>query len=63
VQLISAIEPFCFGYIGKVLQCSEAECRIFTALIVNEIKNRKNHFYVNFHYVSGRRPEMDVGSV
>ncbi|KAJ9616825.1 hypothetical protein H2200_000544 [Cladophialophora chaetospira] len=56
-QVCSAIEPFALGFLTHALNWSEDECHVLVARVVKELQNKQNHFYVNFHYVYGRKAE------
>jgi hypothetical protein len=54
--MIGGVEVYTLGFIGKVLKWSELECRVLTAKVHGELRDRKNHLYINMHFVYGRKP-------
>ncbi|KAF2014471.1 S-adenosyl-L-methionine-dependent methyltransferase [Aaosphaeria arxii CBS 175.79] len=56
-HMAMGIEPYTFGFIGKVLGWSEEECKIITAKVINEVRDRSLHLYLRFFFVYGRKPE------
>lgn len=56
-HMVIGVEPYTYGFIGKVLGWSGEECKVLTARVVNEIKDKSFHIYVKFYFVSGRKPE------
>jgi hypothetical protein len=54
--MIKGIEVYTLGFIGKVLGWSEIECRVLAAKAGEELKDRKNHLYVNCYIIQGRKP-------
>lgn len=59
-HVIMGIEPYALGFIGKILGWEEAECKILTAKVMTEIRDRSLHLYVPFYFVYGRKPETAV---
>ncbi|KAF2265077.1 S-adenosyl-L-methionine-dependent methyltransferase, partial [Lojkania enalia] len=55
-HMAMGIEPYTFGFIGKVLGWSQDECRVITSKVVNEVRDKSLHLYIKFYFVSGRRP-------
>jgi len=56
-ELVGAsIEPYALGFICKVLGWSEQETKILIAKVRQEIANYKNHLYIRFFFVYGRKP-------
>ncbi|KAF2107671.1 S-adenosyl-L-methionine-dependent methyltransferase [Lophiotrema nucula] len=56
-HMAMGIEPYTFGFIGKVLGWSENECKVIIAKVVNEVRDRALHLYIKFYFVYGRKPE------
>ncbi|PGH34127.1 hypothetical protein GX50_03090 [[Emmonsia] crescens] len=50
------VEAYAFGFIGKVLGWSEAECQVLSAKVKAEFRDRKNHMYIKTYFVSGKKP-------
>ncbi|KAF2789842.1 S-adenosyl-L-methionine-dependent methyltransferase, partial [Melanomma pulvis-pyrius CBS 109.77] len=59
-HMAMGIEPYTFGFIGKVLGWSEQECKILIAKVVNEVRDRNLHLYIRFFFIVGRKPENAV---
>ena len=59
-HMAMGIEPYTFGFIGKVLGWSEEECKVLIAKVVNEVRDRSLHLYIRFFFVYGRKPESAV---
>ncbi|KUJ16053.1 methyltransferase [Mollisia scopiformis] len=51
------IEPYTFGFVGKILKWEDNECRVLTAKALQDVRNKGNHLYVRFFFVRGRKPE------
>ncbi|KAF2274051.1 S-adenosyl-L-methionine-dependent methyltransferase, partial [Westerdykella ornata] len=54
------VEPYTYGFIGKVLGWTADECKVMTAKVVNEVRDRSLRVYVKFYFVCGRKPESAV---
>lgn len=54
------IEPYTYGFIGKILGWKNEECKIMTAKVVNDVRDKSLHMYVKFYFVYGRKPENAV---
>ncbi|OKL57674.1 hypothetical protein UA08_06948 [Talaromyces atroroseus] len=52
-HMVAGIEVYSLGFIGKVLGWGEAECRVLAAKVGTELRDRKNHLYVNCHIIRG----------
>ncbi|PGH12432.1 hypothetical protein AJ79_04268 [Helicocarpus griseus UAMH5409] len=50
------IEAYTLGFIGKILGWSQAECQVLAAKVKTELRNPRNHIYINTHFISGRKP-------
>lgn len=59
-HMVMGIEPYTFGFIGKVLGWKEEECKIMTAKVINEVRDRNLHLYIRFFFTYGRKPESAV---
>ncbi|EED11451.1 conserved hypothetical protein [Talaromyces stipitatus ATCC 10500] len=55
-HMVAGVEVYTLGFIGKVLGWSEIECRMLIAKCTEELRDRKNHLYVNLYVVRGRKP-------
>ncbi|CRG87069.1 hypothetical protein PISL3812_04084 [Talaromyces islandicus] len=55
-HMIAGVEVYTLGFIGQVLGWSEIECRVLAAKVAEELRDRKNHLYVNLHIICGRKP-------
>ncbi|KAJ9302775.1 hypothetical protein DTO271G3_149 [Paecilomyces variotii] len=55
-HMIGGIEVYTLGFIGKVLGWDELECRVLIAKVTEELRDRRNHLYVNLHIVRGQKP-------
>lgn len=51
------VEPYTFGFIGKVLGWSEAECKVLNAKVISEVRDRTIHMYIKFFFIYGRKAE------
>ncbi|KAF2124279.1 S-adenosyl-L-methionine-dependent methyltransferase [Dothidotthia symphoricarpi CBS 119687] len=56
-HLAVGVEPYTFGFLGKLLGWSEAECRVMIAKVVADVRNRNLHLYIRFCFVHGRKPK------
>jgi hypothetical protein len=54
--MMGGVEVYTLGFIGKILEWSEAECRVLTAKVQAELRDRKNHLYINVHFIYGQKP-------
>lgn len=55
-HMAMGIEPYTFGFIGKILGWSEEECRVLIAQVTNDVRRRDVHMYIKFYFVHGRKP-------
>ena len=55
-HMAMGIEPYTFGFIGKVLGWSEQECRVLIAQVTNDVRRKDVHMYIKFYFVHGRKP-------
>lgn len=53
--MIGGIEVYTLGFIGKILGWNELECRVLAAKVTEELRDRKNHLYLNCHIIRGRK--------
>ncbi|ORY17343.1 S-adenosyl-L-methionine-dependent methyltransferase [Clohesyomyces aquaticus] len=56
-HMAMGIEPYTLGFIGKVLGWSEQECRVLTAKVINDVRDKSVHSYIRFFFVCGRKPQ------
>ncbi|KAH8689995.1 S-adenosyl-L-methionine-dependent methyltransferase [Talaromyces proteolyticus] len=54
-HLIGGVEVYTLGFIGQILRWSETECRVLAAKVAEELRDRRNHLYVNLHVICGRK--------
>ena len=54
-HMAMGIEPYTFGFIGKILGWSEDECRVLIAQAINDVRRRDVHMYIKFYFVHGRK--------
>jgi hypothetical protein len=54
------IEPYTYGFLGKILGWKEEECKVMTAKVIQEVRDKTLHTYVRFFFVYGRKPESAV---
>jgi len=57
LHVISGVETYTSGFIGKILGWDEMECKIMVAKTLQELRSKGSHMYVRFYFVCGRRPE------
>ncbi|KAK2795571.1 hypothetical protein FQN51_000425 [Onygenales sp. PD_10] len=55
-NIVSGVEVYTLGFIGKVLDWDEAECRVLIAKATAELRDRKNHLYSDMYVVYGQKP-------
>lgn len=53
----AGIEPYTFGFLGKILGWSETECQIMIAKVREEVRDKSLHMFIKFYFVCGRKPE------
>ncbi|KAJ4411893.1 hypothetical protein N0V91_001030 [Didymella pomorum] len=54
-HMAMGIEPYTFGFIGKILGWSEEECRVLIAQVTNDVRRKDVHMYIKFYFVHGRK--------
>jgi len=54
------VEPYTFGFIGKILGWSAEECKVLNAKVLAEVRDKSLHMYIRFYFVHGRKPENAV---
>jgi hypothetical protein len=59
-HMAMGIEPYTLGFLGKILKWSEDECRVATAKVVSETRDKSLHLYLRFFFTYGRKPESAV---
>jgi hypothetical protein len=55
-QMCDCVEPFTLALLTRVLKWSNEETQILMANVRSAFRNKKNHLYVVFHFVHGRKP-------
>ena len=55
--MVMGVEPYTYGFIGKLLGWSQEECRVLIAKTTAEVRDKKFHLYNRFYFVYGRKPE------
>ena len=55
-QMVASVEPATLGPLTRVLGWSNEKMQVLIAGVKGDFRNRKNHLYVNFHFVYGRKP-------
>ena len=50
------IEPYTFGFLGKILGWSETECKVMIAKVREEVRDKSLHMFIKFYFVCGRKP-------
>lgn len=59
-HMASGIEPYTYGFLGKVLGWKEEECKVMIAKVVKEVRDRSLHMYLRFFFVYGMKPDNAV---
>lgn len=59
-QMAQGVEPYTFGFIGKILGWSAEECKVLNAKVLAEVRDKSLHMYIRFYFVHGRKPENAV---
>lgn len=57
VQMVSAVESFTLALYTRVLGYSEDQTRVIIESVKSEMMDKKNHWYILYHFVIGRKPE------
>jgi len=52
-----AVEPYTLALFTKVLGKSVDETRLVIEHVKREFATRKNHLYVNYHFITARKPD------
>ncbi|KAK3215568.1 hypothetical protein GRF29_8g458064 [Pseudopithomyces chartarum] len=56
-HMCAGIEPYTFGFLGKILGWSETECKVMIAKVREEVRDKSLHMFIKFYFVCGRKPE------
>jgi hypothetical protein len=62
-HLIDCVEPFTLAIFKRILQWSDEEIQVIMAKVKDDLRNRRNRLYTNFHFVYGRKPEVSSQSI
>lgn len=54
---LQAIEAYALGLLGNVLGWKAEECKVLSAKVIAELKDKSLHLYSRFFFVYGRKPE------
>ncbi|EEH06366.1 methyltransferase [Histoplasma capsulatum var. duboisii H88] len=55
-NVILGVEAYAYGFIGKILGWSQAECQVLCAKVKAEFRDRRNHMYIKTYIVYGKKP-------
>lgn len=55
-NFIQGVEVYTLGFLGKVMGWSQEECKVMTAKVVSEVRDKSMHGYCRFFFVHGRKP-------
>jgi len=55
-QMRDAVEPYTLALYTKVLGKSVDETRIVIENVKREFSTKKNHLYVNYHFITAKKP-------
>jgi hypothetical protein len=55
-QSVDAVEPVSMALFTRVLGLSQEEAQLMMVGPRKGMKDPKNHLYINFHFVFGRKP-------
>jgi len=55
-EIMDAVEPYTLALYTKVLGKSVEETRIGIEHVRRELSTKKNHLYVNYHFVTATKP-------
>lgn len=55
-QMLEVVEPYSLEVFTRVLGKTLEETQIAIEMIKQELKQKRNHLYVRFHFVTGRKP-------
>jgi len=56
-QMSDAVEPFSLALFTRVLGWSNEKAQVLFAGVRADFRNPKNHLYIAYHFVYGRKPE------
>ncbi|ELR10711.1 hypothetical protein GMDG_04969 [Pseudogymnoascus destructans 20631-21] len=55
-QMCDSVEAFTLAPLTRILKWSHEETQVLMAKIRSDLRNKKNHLYIAFHFVYGRKP-------
>ncbi|KIW19010.1 hypothetical protein PV08_03300 [Exophiala spinifera] len=55
-EILTAIEPYCLALYTKALSKSYEETKVAIEMVKQEFCTKKHHLYVNFRFITGRKP-------
>lgn len=55
-QMLAAVEPYTLVVFNDVLKRSPDETQVTVEMVKGEMRTAKNHLFVKYHIVTGRRP-------
>jgi SAM-dependent methyltransferase len=56
-EMLEAVEPYTLALYTKVLGKSLDETKVTVEMVKKEFSEKKNHLYVNYHFITARKPE------
>jgi hypothetical protein len=55
-QMCDCVEPFTLALLTRVLHWGYDETQVLMANVRKDFRSKKNHLYIAFHFVYGRKP-------
>ncbi|PVH70396.1 S-adenosyl-L-methionine-dependent methyltransferase [Cadophora sp. DSE1049] len=55
-QMCDSVEAFTLAPLTRILKWSNEETQVLMAKIRSDLRNKKNHLHIAFHFVYGRKP-------
>jgi SAM-dependent methyltransferase len=55
-QMCDCVEPFTLALLTRVLGWGYDETQVLMANVRRDFRNKRNHLYISFHFVYGRKP-------
>jgi SAM-dependent methyltransferase len=56
-EMLGAVEPYTLALYTKVLGKSLDETKVAVEMVKKDFSENKNHLYVNYHFITARKPE------
>lgn len=56
LQMLGAVEPYTLALYTKVLGKSVEETQVVIEMVKKEFCTRQHHLYVNYHFITARKP-------